>query len=288
LPRPDRRRAVAAAAVGSASLVGFGVVLHLGLAPGAGLPEAASASAVASTTTGRRAGGRSAVRSGLPTLRGPRYFCRLAPGASALPAGRRHGLAHHLRQYPKLALARPGQIVVARRLLAAVRTAALDWRSLPEAEAAGFDTRTAKRAAADRAPHYLHAESRRFARDGRYLDPRRPEALIYANVPGRPLVLIGVMFSMPRGIRGPTPAGPITRWHFHRVCARGRQRGLQPRADGSCPRGERLGEGSEMLHVWFTGDLRSAYAIHAPVPELCSSRLLPPGSCAGGLRLRGM
>lgn len=288
MPHPDRRRAVAAASVASALIVGFGVMLYLSRTPHEADRGAVSASAVASTTPGRRPGRRIAVRHGFPTLRGPRYFCRLAPGATALPAGRRRGLAHHLRQYPELALARPRQIAVARHLLAAIRVAAFNWHSLRDAEAAGFDTHTAKRAAGDRSPHYLHAENRHFARDGRYLDPRRPEALIYANVPGHPLALIGVMFSMPRGIHGPTPAGPITRWHFHRVCARGSQRGLRPRPDGSCPPGERLGEGSEMLHVWFTRDLRSAYAIHAPVPELCSVQLLPRGSCAGGLRLRGM
>src|SRR6266508_6510454 len=78
------------------------------------------------------------------------------------------------------------------------------------------------------------------------------------------------------------------RWHFHRVCARGNLRGLKPLSDGTCPSGETLREGSEMLHVWFTDDRRSAYAIHAPEPELCAARLLPVGYCASGRSLRGM
>ena len=197
-------------------------------------------------------------------------------------------MAHHLRQYPDLALASPPQIAAAARLLATLRTAALRWSNLGAASAAGFDLHKAPRTTGDETPHYLHAENRRYAHDGRYLDPQRPEALIYANVPRHRLVLIGVMFSMPRGIRGPSPAGPIARWHFHRVCARGNQRGLKPLADGTCPRGESLGEGSEMMHVWFTHDLRSAYAIHAPEPELCAARLLPHGYCTSGLHLRGM
>ena len=126
---------------------------------------------------------------------------------------------------------------------------------------------------------YLHAESRRFADDGRYLDPTAPEALIYANVPGRRLILVGAMFSVPRGVHGPTAGGPITRWHTHRVCAHGRQRGLAPRIDGSCPKGTAPRQGSEMLHVWFTADLRSAFAIHAPVPELCAESILPVALC---------
>ena len=137
-------------------------------------------------------------------------------------------------------------------------------------------------------PHYLHAENHRFAHDDHYLDPLRPEALIYANVPGHALLLIGVMFSMPRGIHGPTPGGPITRWHFHLVCAHGNLRGLKPLANGTCPPRDTLREGSEMLHVWFTDDLRSAFAIHAPEPELCAAHLLPADYCSSGRYLRGM
>ena len=33
------------------------------------------------------------------------------------------------------------------------------------------------------------------------------------------------------------------------------------------------------MHIWFTGDLRSAFAIHAPVPELCVAGLLPHEHC---------
>jgi hypothetical protein len=197
-------------------------------------------------------------------------------------------LAHHLRQYPDTTLATAAQKTAAERLLSSLRAAASRWRDPRRASAAGFDTRTARRAVGDRTAHYLHAENERFSHDGRYLDPQRPEALIYANVPGRPLALIGVMFSMPRGIHGPTPGGAITRWHFHRVCARGRLRGLEPLPDGSCPSGQTLREGSEMMHVWFTSDLRSAYAVHAPEHELCAARLLPVGYCATGRRLRGM
>lgn len=126
---------------------------------------------------------------------------------------------------------------------------------------------------------YFHAEHRRFSNDKTVLDPRRPETLIYADVRGRPLVLVGVMFAMKRGKFGPTPGGPITRWHAHFVCARGVKRGVQPRSDGSCPRGTKLSLGSEMMHVWFTRDLRSAFAIHGPKPELCAAVLLPLAHC---------
>ena len=108
------------------------------------------------------------------------------------------------------------------------------------------------------------------------VDPRTVSVL-----PGREAE-VGVMFSVPRGVRGRSPGGALTRWHRHLVCVRGEKRGLQPRADGSCPPGARLREGSEMMHVWFTRDLRSAFAIRAPEPELCAAGLLPGAHCASG------
>jgi hypothetical protein len=127
---------------------------------------------------------------------------------------------------------------------------------------------------------WFHSENRAWHSDTHYLDPKRPDTLIYADLPHRPLIVVGVMISMPRGLRGPTPGGPITRWHSHIVCVQGDLRGLAPRANGTCPAGQRRVQGSEMMHVWFTHDLHSAYAIHAPGPELCSSHLLPASVCS--------
>jgi hypothetical protein len=194
-----------------------------------------------------------------------------------LPPGTLRGPENALRQYPTISLATRVQRTAAARLMAEMRSAARPWRDPAAAAAAGFHTRTARRRIAT--VGYLHAEHRRWSGDRVYLDPARPEALIYANVPGRRLVLVGMMFSMPRGRRGPTPGGPITRWHTHRVCARGNQRGLTPRPDGSCPPGTTSRQGSEMLHAWFTRDLRSAYAIHAPERELGVAGLLPAAYC---------
>jgi hypothetical protein len=195
-----------------------------------------------------------------------------------LPADTLRGPAQMLQQYPSVALATADQRRAATRLLARLRQASAPWRDGRRARRDGFDTHAIRRGPGT-GVGYLHAESRRFADDRRYLDPARPEALIYANVPGRALVLVGAMFSVPRRVHGPTPGGPLTRWHTHRVCARGRQRGLAPHPDGTCPRGAVARQGSEMLHVWFTADLRSAFAIHAPVPELCAEGTLPLDLC---------
>ena len=206
-------------------------------------------------------------------------MCRLPPGASTLPGSARRGLIEHLRQYPSVELATPPQRQAARRIFAELRAAAVRWRRPSGATTAGYVVRQARKRRGGTAVHYLHAERRYQVDDGRYLDPRRPEVLIYANAPHRPLVLVGVMFAVPRGVRGPTPAGPIARWHRHQVCVAGTKRGTALGGDGTCPRGARILMGSEMFHMWLTPDLRSAYAVHAPEPELCRAGLLPRGYC---------
>jgi hypothetical protein len=206
----------------------------------------------------------------------------VAPSATArakLPPGALRGNEYQLSEYPTIALADRAQRTAARRLLAEIRTSAAHWPTLKRAAAAGFDTHTARRSPRDFTVHFLHAENHRYSHDSHYLDPRRPEALIYANIPGRRLVLVGLMFAMPRGMKGPIPGGPITRWHTHTVCAAGKKRGLTPGRGGSCQAGTKSREGSEMLHVWLTGDLRSAFAIHAPLPQLGLAHLIPTLYC---------
>lgn len=202
-----------------------------------------------------------------------------AAAESKLPSTALCGLAHLLDQYPTVSLASRAERSHAEDLLNELRAAAVRWSDPRSAARAGYDTKRPRRKPGNDAVLWFHAESRRFSNDRRYLDPKRPEVIIYADVPGKPLVLVGVMFSMPRGKHGATPGGPITRWHWHRVCAKPGQRGLTPGPDGTCPSGATMRNGSEMMHVWFTRDLRSAFAIHAPVAELCRDRLIPRGHC---------
>jgi hypothetical protein len=205
-----------------------------------------------------------------------------------LPPCARHGLAVRLRQYPDLSLASPAQLRAAERLLGRLRLGARVWSDPRAAAAAGFDVRRPHRKPGETRVMWFHSENRAWHSDHRYLDPRHPDTLIYADVPGRPLRLVGVMISMPRGLRGPTPGGPITRWHSHLVCVHDGLRGLKPLPGGSCPAGARLVQGSEMMHIWFTHDLRSAFAVHAPGPELCAAGLLTPGLCRDPRALHAM
>ena len=215
-------------------------------------------------------------------------LCKLKPGQTTLPAETKHGLALHLRQYPDLSIASAEQRRAAANLLRRARDAAVRWRNIDLVASRGFDPHLARRAPGDDAVGYLHAEHRRNSADTHDLDPSRPESLIYATEPGRKPRLVGVMFSVARGVLAPTPGGPITRWHSHIVCAKGIKRGLTPRPDGTCPEGARKAQGSEMLHLWFTSDLRSAFAVHAPVPELCRDGLLTRKACLAGVYHRAM
>jgi hypothetical protein len=217
------------------------------------------------------------------TSSGRSLVCKLPQGSKKLPATSRHGLVQHLLQYPVVSLATPAERVRARRVLAQLVSAAEegDWRNLQAVERAGYGTRTAPRRAGDRSIHYFHAERAAVANHRTGLDFRRPKALIFANAPGEALSLVGAMWSTRDGERGATPAGPIMRWHSHVIClAKGKRRGTKPPASGQCPPGSELRQGRrEMLHVWFTRDIRSAFAIRAPEPELCTAGLLPDGYC---------
>ena len=265
----------------------FAALAGFGLALARGGTTAGPAAALAAVDGPHVSAGARGLVAALPPLRA--IVCPLAPSSRALlPPGARRGLVAHLRQYPTVELASAPERAAAARLLATLRLRAEPWRDPEAAARAGFSTRLARRAPGDTTVHYLHAEHRLFSADRSFLDPLRPEALIYANAPGRPLVLVGLMFSMRRGLAGPTPGGPVTRWHSHLVCSRGEKRGLKPRADGSCPSGATRRQGSEMLHVWFTGDLRSAFAIQAPAPELCKARLLDGEVCHGPAAIRVM
>jgi hypothetical protein len=213
----------------------------------------------------------------------PILVCKLPSTGARLPATARHGLIRHLRQYPAVELATPRQRGRAGEVLTHLRTAARQgrWRDLRAAARAGYETRARPRRPGDRRVFFFHAERHQERRGSSIFDFSRPKALIYANAPRRPLVLVGAMWSTRDGELGPTPAGPILRWHSHVVCKEGSKRGLKPLAGGKCPPGARLTQGaSEMLHVWFTRDLRSAFAISAPLPELCRAGLLAGEPCS--------
>jgi hypothetical protein len=99
-----------------------------------------------------------------------------------------------------------------------------------------------------------HVDNPAYGKDGRVLDPTRPETLVYAAGPRGP-VLLGAMFQTPAvGRSGPTPAGPLLVWHAHeQVCFGGLPPGLAGLTDpfGVCPAlAVTVPLTNEMVHVW--------------------------------------
>jgi hypothetical protein len=142
------------------------------------------------------------------------------------------------------------------------------WRNPEAATAAGFRFKDNGRAA-DRPERFLHVPNPAWRADGRVLDPARPETLVYWRGPDDRLMLVGVMYTAARGQPGPTVGGPITRWHDHESCRDPATRAKLGRpVDGTCPSGQVLRRSGEMMHVWFTDDLATAFARRAPLQEL--------------------
>ena len=142
----------------------------------------------------------------------PALVCKLPRDSTGtLPPTARHGIVNHLPQYPTVSLASPPQQARARRILTELVAAANrgKWRDVRAATRAGYDTRSRARQSGDTSVFFFHAERHEEPRGRTIFDFTRPKALIYANAPGRPLVLVGAMWSTRDGEVGPTPAGPI-------------------------------------------------------------------------------
>ncbi len=100
----------------------------------------------------------------------------------------------------------------------------------------------------NRLVHYMNSA---YNRDGRILDPERPESLIYLNLSDGSWMLVGAMYRMPAPDQpGPRVGGPLTAWHAHNNLCQAEGRVVGVAVDGVCARGS-LSNTPEMLHVWL-------------------------------------
>jgi len=95
-------------------------------------------------------------------------------------------------------------------------------------------------------PFFFHFRNNDYVHDGREIDPRHPEAVVYWYDPPKPMVLVAFMYRA-REHDEPDFGGDIIPWHSH--------------CDGW----------SVVMHTWFTNDLRSGLARLAPRPELATT-----------------
>jgi plastocyanin len=123
-----------------------------------------------------------------------------------------------------------------------VRREARRFRSYEAARAAGFHRR---RDLKRRPLGVFHLWHQGYETDGRVMDPRRPESLVWwrGRAAGAEPILIAFMLRAPLGAP-PTTWGRLPLWHTH---GRGRD---------------------QMTHVWLTRSLRTALANCLPVHAL--------------------
>ena len=193
------------------------------------------------------------------------------PAAATADGADAPGTAAHAHgpNLPSVAAASDDERARAEALWKASVGGAARWRDQEAATAAGFRFKDRNDAGSGRPVRFLHVPNPAWRADGRVLDPSRPETLVYWNGPGDRLTLIGVMYTAPRGTHGPTVGGPITRWHTHESCRDPGTRAKVGRpVDGACPQGQVYRRSGEMMHVWFTDDLATAFARRAPLAAL--------------------
>jgi hypothetical protein len=208
----------------------------------------------------------------------PALVAALAAGAQAgaarhpdhdpggMPARGWHpSLAHHMGDdMPDAGAATPRQLAFARRLMRRTLRRTARYATPARARSAGY--RPSGRLLR---PGIRHFNSRAAESDGRILDARRPESLLFWRTPDGSRQLVAAMFRAPSVRPPPRMHNPLLRWHAHYRCG--------PRMPGHprqlplehCPKGTVAHYGmTQMLHVWFTGDLMTAYAVDPPITAL--------------------
>jgi hypothetical protein len=144
-------------------------------------------------------------------------------------------------------------------LAARTRAALLRYTDIHAALTAGY------RPTLQRTGYSVHLENRAAGLDGRILDPDQPEMLMYAIADGR-ATLLSAVFTMPRaGAAGPTPGGPLTRWHAHNACVSLLPPGFSVvDAYGCCPAFSVQVTMPVMMHLWVVDNPGGPYADHVP------------------------
>jgi hypothetical protein len=137
------------------------------------------------------------------------------------------------------------ELEAAARLVADTKAAATRFEALDAAVAEGYYQVAPPR---NGLAHYMNTT---YNRDGRIVDPERPESLIYLSMSDGSWKLVGVMYRMPSADQpGPRIGGALTAWHAHDNLCTANGRVVGTTNNGPCVRGT-ASKTPEMLHVWL-------------------------------------
>lgn len=150
----------------------------------------------------------------------------------------------------------PEQAKAAQELAAKTARAMARFADLKAALAAGYQIPGVQATGTD-----VHLENKEYGKDGRTLDPQRPEMLVYSIMDGR-ATLLGVVYVMEvAGTPAPQPGGPVTGWHAHNICVSLLPPGLGIVSPfGGCPALSVNLTSPEMMHVWIVDNPAGPYA----------------------------
>jgi hypothetical protein len=148
----------------------------------------------------------------------------------------------------------PRQEAAAAQLVTETRTRLARWLDVRVAEADGW---VSSGDAFTGFEHFVHWD---WINDTTWLDPKRPESLVYTPQPDGSKKLVAAMFMLPSRIDiedAPRPGGALMQWHKHDDLCYSMATGVpilaaQTDANGDCPPGTvYLGPPASMLHVWL-------------------------------------
>jgi hypothetical protein len=188
-----------------------------------------------------------------------------SPAQDGMGEAHDHGDGHGMYVLPGPSATTDAQRAYAERLLADAKRLGRRWSTRSRARRDGYRPFGSR---PDETKTTFHYNSAARLHDGRRLDPRRPESLVYhRNGPGD-VVLVAMMFRVPSSITPPHPAGALMRWHVHYRCAMAEM--APPGAlAGPCTDGMRMETGATaMAHVWFVADVEHAFDIGRPPSEM--------------------
>jgi hypothetical protein len=146
------------------------------------------------------------------------------------------------------------ELEAAARLVADTQAAAVRFEDIEAARAAGYYQAASPR---NGLVHYFNAG---YNRDGRILDPERPESLVYLHMTDGSWKLVGVLYRMPSPEQpGPRVGGALTAWHAHDNLCTANGRVVGKIINGRCTNGT-WSMTPEMLHVWLVDNPNGVFS----------------------------